>query len=267
MPHRIITNIARNAYKDNMLDHIVGKLRNEFGLIPVIGAEIEFYFKKESTTDCSALANDDAFDYRLKQEKGRGQFEIDIFPQENIHNTIEEITKAKAYLSSVPNITLHPKPYSDDYGSAMHFHINFLNSADENFFDHNNNLEHAAKSLCHFLSDNFLIFAPKSDHYNRFNKDFMAPTHICFGGNNRSAAIRIPDAKPRRLEHRVSSPETNEYLAICAILNAIYQGLSKPSSIGSHDKIHGNAFDDQYQLEKLPENIEDAAKLFNFCTR
>ena len=276
MPHKIITNIARNAYKDNMLDHIVGKLHNKFGLIPVIGAEIEFYYRNEKCYPREGVGqeiqelgphlrwNDN--NYTLKPEKGQGQFEIDIFPQENIHDTIEEITKAKAYLSSVPNITLHPKPYADDYGSAMHFHINFLNSNGENFFDHNSNIEHAAKSLCHFLGDHFLIFAPKSDHYNRFNKDFMAPTHVCFGGNNRSAAIRIPDAQPRRLEHRVSSPETNEYLAVCAILHAIYQGLSKPSSIGSHHKIHGNAFDEQYNLEKLPANIETAAKLFKFCT-
>jgi len=259
MPHNIILNIARKARKDKILDHILGKLLKKFGLIPVIGAEIEFYY-----LDNNIMKWDDNH-YILKSEKGQGQFEIDIFPQKDIYQTIEAIAKAKLYLSSFPNITLHPKPYADDYGSAMHFHINLLNMDGENFFDHNNNIEHAAKSLCHFLCDHFLIFAPTSDHYTRFNKDFMAPTHICFGGNNRSAAIRIPDAKPRRLEHRISSPETDEYLAVCAILSGIYQGLAHPSSIGSYHKIHGNAFDAQYNLEKLPEDIEYAAKLFNFA--
>ena len=257
MPHKIITNIARRARKDNMLDHIIGKLFNDFCLIPVIGAEIEFYYR-------DGHSNIHESNYTIKAEKGLGQFEIDIFPQENINKTIEEITKAKTYLSSEPNITLHPKPYADDYGSAMHFHINCLTPNGGNFFDHNDNLEHAAKSLCHFLANHFLIFAPKHDHYSRFNKNFMAPTHICFGGNNRSAAIRIPDAKPRRLEHRISSPETDEYLAVCAILTAIYQGLANPESIRSYNKVHGNAFDDQYCLKKLPANIEEAAKVFNF---
>lgn len=256
MPYKMINNIAAEAKKNNMLEHIVNKLNSKFGLIPVIGAEIEFYCHSDNARNIT--------EYIFKKEKGNGQFEIDIFPQENIYKTIEEITKAKAFLSSLPNSTIHPKPYSNDYGSAMHFHINLLNRNGENFFDNSDNLENAAKSLCHFLKSHFLIFAPKTHHYSRFDKDFMAPTHICFGGNNRSTAIRIPDVKPKRLEHRISSPETDEYLAICAILEAIYQGITHPASIQSYAKIHGNAFDEQYNLTPLPATIEEAIKLYKF---
>ena len=263
MPHQIIKNIADKMRKGNRLKHLVEKLYEDFGIIPVIGADIEFYImdnplESQDPRDALALSM-----MTIKPEKGRNQFEIDIFPQENIHKTIEAIAVAKSYLSSLPNVSLHPKPYANDYGSAMHFHINFIDSNGDNFFDHKHNLEHAAKSLCHFLPEHFLIFAPKVDHYTRFDKNFMAPTHICFGGNNRSVAIRTPDVKPRRLEHRVSSPETDEYLAIYAILYAIYHGLKEPQSIRDYQKIHGNAHDAQYDLELLPRSLEEAVELFS----
>ena len=92
----------------------------------------------------------------------------------------------------------------------------------------------------------------------------MAPSHVCFGGNNRSVAIRVPEAYPRRLEHRVSSPITDSYLAICAILQALYLGIDKPSSISSHGKIYGNAFLEQYNLQPLPKNLKEAEELFKW---
>lgn len=255
MPHEIIKSISQRARQNNLLKQILDKLYNNFGLIPIVGAEIEFYTISELQPQ---------IEHAVKKEKGKGQFEIDIFPQEDIFKTIEKITEAKAILSSSKDIMLHPKPRLDDYGSAMHFHINLVTSKGENFFDLPQNLEHAAKSLCHFLEEHFLIFSPKSGHYHRFNKNFMAPTHVCFGGNNRSVAIRIPDAKPKRLEHRISSPETDEYLAVCAMLEAIYHGLKYPYSIKDYKKIYGNAFDGQYNLAPLPPNIEEAVKLFRF---
>lgn len=260
MLHKIIQNLSHKARRDNMLQKLCDKLRQEFGLTPVVGAEIEFY----------VMGVDDSFLYNefqdiiIKPEKGRNQFEIDIFPQETVIKTIDSISRAKACLLSFPGISLHPKPYPHDYGSAMHFHINFLDSSGNNCFDNMDHLYGASQSLCHFLEKHFLIFAPNKDHYTRFSKDFMAPTRICFGGNNRSVAIRIPAAKPRRIEHRVSSPETDEYLAICAILIAMYEGLKHPCEITSYEKIHGNAFDAQYDLVDFPKDIEDALKKFRF---
>jgi glutamine synthetase len=267
VPHKILKSISDQIHHNNLLEYILQKLYQDFGLTAVLGAEIEFYIIDDSinhNVDFRNFVEQNSSiitkHYPIKLEKGHNQFEIDIFPQKNIQKTLAAIAAAKLHLSSLPNISLHPKPYPDDYGNAMHFHINFLDVNGDNFFDHSYAIEHAARSLCHFLPEHFLIFAPKADHYARFDKKFMAPTHISFGGNNRSVAIRIPDVKPRRLEHRVSSPETDEYLATYAILHAIYQGLTKPQIIGKHSKIHGNAFDKQYELERFPLSIEEAIK-------
>lgn len=255
MADKLILNISDRISKGNLLNHIVNKFYEDFGIIPIIGTEIEFYVIGNNTNLINLLP------YQVKPEKGNHQFEIDILPQGNIHKTLSMISETKKHLSSLDYISLHPKPYKEDFGSAMHFHINFLDDDGRNFFDTPEILDHAAHSLCQFLPEHFLIFAPKAYHYERFDKNFMAPTHIAFGGNNRSVAIRTPDAKPKRLEHRVSSPETDEYLAVYAILYALYKGMKNPNSINKHQKIYGNAYDPQYNLIPFP-NIKNAIKNF-----
>lgn len=254
MPHKIIQKLSHSARKDNLLQKIESRLLKEFGLTPIIGAEIEFYVK--STEVLKDIP------YKTKDEKGNNQFEIDIFPDHTLMKTIESISYAKNILIKLPDVSLHPKPYHDDFGSAMHFHLNLINKNGDNIFDDSQILNHAAKSLCNFLLRQFLIFAPYEHHYSRFDHNFMAPTKVCFGNNNRTTAIRIPNAKPYRIEHRVSSPETDEYLAVCAILSAIYKGFKNPDKIEHHEKIYGNAFDAQYKLIDLPKSLHEAALLF-----
>ncbi len=61
MPYKMINNIAAEAKKNNMLEHIVNKLNSKFGLIPVIGAEIEFYCHSDNASNIT--------EYIFKKEK------------------------------------------------------------------------------------------------------------------------------------------------------------------------------------------------------
>ena len=79
----------------------------------------------------------------------------------------------------------------------------------------------------------------------------MAPTHISYGGNNRTTLIRIPDLLPRRLEHRLASADADPYKVIYAILSSINTGLKHPEQIAKLDKTYGNAYDPQYNLAKI----------------
>lgn len=238
-----------------MLSNLINKIMQDFAIIPVIGVEIEFYLKNDD------LSNPP---FPLKKEKGMFQYEIDLAPSSDVLSYINDIETAKILLQNWrEDVDFSPKPYKDDYGNAMHFHINFLTKEGKNFFDNIENINIAAASLCHYLLPNFLIFANTEDSYLRFDHKFMAPNYICFGGNNRSVAVRIPEIGVKRLEHRVSSPITDSYLAIFSILNSIYLGVRDPSHIARYEKIYGNAFDKQYDLEKFPENIEVARKDFN----
>ncbi len=247
----IYTKISDHVKKHNLLGDICIRLEKEFGLLPCIGVEIEFYLSQIPVLN-SAIT--------LKQEKGQYQYEIDLGPYTNMNKLITDIEDTKNFLhKTYSDINFHPKPFPDDYGSAMHFHINFLNKDGSNILDNAQCMDHAASSLCHYLIQTFFIFAPDESHYLRY-QGLMAPTHVSYGPNNRTVAIRIPEAHPKRLEHRISSPMTDVYLALYTILKSIYLGLKNPTRIKQYNKIYGNAFDKQYAMEQLPQSVHIAAK-------
>lgn len=247
--------LSERARKDNILARIGDLFLEDFGLIPCVGVEIEFY-----------LPNDDlsGAPFVIKQEKGKFQYEIDLPPLQDLDLCAEEIEAAKASLKKWNSgVDFRSKPFSDDYGSAMHFHINLLTKGGENYFDDNVVLELAARSLCHYMLTSFVIFAPKEEDYMRFDHKFMAPNYVSFGGNNRSVAVRIPSLVPKRLEHRICAPTADSYLAIFVILKSIYLGLKDPQHIDTYDKIYGNAFDAQYDLTPFPKDLKEALEMFD----
>jgi glutamine synthetase len=243
--------LQNNIDKYKSITHIEQKLYEHFRLTPIIGAEIEFYIK-DLTQNLP--------DYILKEERGNQQFEIDILPEQTLIKTLDKISHAQNILRMNQNVILSPKPFIDDYGNAMHIHINFLQNGILIFDTHSGLMEQIAQILCHFLAEHFTIFAPTEEDYKRFDSKFMAPTHICFGGNNRTVAIRIPDKNPLRLEHRVPSNNINIYDGVYAILSSIYYGLKNPENISLHSKIYGNAWHEQYDLNPFPKTLIEAQR-------
>ncbi len=141
------------------------------------------------------------------------------------------------------------KPFSNDFGSSMHIHLNFLE--DEKLGS--SSLDKYARSLCHYLPETIYYFLPKKEDYNRLDSKFMAPTHISYGNNNRTVMIRMPDSHPKRLEHRLAAANANPYLVIYAILNSIFQGIPNYTKINRLEKIYGNAFNSEYNLMTIKD--------------
>lgn len=255
-----IQKLSDHAKKNNLLENLCTSLLKDFSLIPCIGVEIEFYSNKNDISNAP---------FTFKKEKGKNQFEIDLPPIQDMISCVNQIEEAKIKLKSWDHdIDFRSKPISDDYGNAMHFHVNLLTIKNENYFDDPAKLELAARSLCHYMLSSFAIFAPNDDDYTRFDPKFMAPCNVSFGSNNRSVAVRIPNLVPKRLEHRVSSPLADSYLAIFVILKAIYSGIKNPTIISSHNKIYGNAFDEQYGLTPFPKNLKESMTMLDkhfFC--
>lgn len=254
MTPSIITKLSRQARANNILTDICNKLELEFDLTPCIGVEIEFYLPSDDISDSP---------FNIKKERGLYQYELDLPPLDDASFAVITVESAKKILTRwCSQVNFHPKPFLSDYGSAMHFHINLVNRS-LNYYDDIKKLEAGARALCHYLKPTFLVFAPEEDHYHRFDGKMMAPSRVAYGGNNRSVAIRIPDARPYRLEHRVSSPMTDVYLALFTILKSLYLGMKHPENIANYTKIHGNAFDEQYDLELLPRNLDEAIAAFD----
>lgn len=254
MAENILKKLAYKARADDLLTNVCNKLKQDFGLTTCIGIEIEFYLQNDDISGSPIT---------IKKEKGLYQYELDLPPLGDPSLAVIAVESAKKTLAKWrPEINFHPKPFATDYGSAMHFHINLVSGA-ANYYDDMERLEAGARALCYYLRQTFLVFAPDETHYARFDGKMMAPSRVAYGGNNRSVTIRIPDAKPYRLEHRVASPMTDPYLALFTIIKSLYLGLKNPEVIGNYAKIYGNAYDDQYDLEKLPRNLEEAMVIFD----
>jgi len=116
-----------------------------------------------------------------------------------------------------------------------------------------------------------VYFAPNADSYKRFTAVYHAenetydnaPTKICWGGNNRTVAIRVPestaDPQNRHIEHRVPGVDADPFAVIAAILAGAHYGIV--NSINPGEKIYGNAYEPQYKLLKLPGSLEEAERL------
>ncbi|WP_342279096.1 glutamine synthetase [Candidatus Tisiphia endosymbiont of Myopa tessellatipennis] len=259
---QFIHTLSDHLQKNNALQKIIKKFQTDYSLIACIGVEIEFYLSK----NIDPLEFQTLLGIAVKKEKGANQFEVDLPPSTNIIEYIEKISSTKSKIQIIAeklrgNVNFSAKPFASDYGSSMHFHVNFIspNDLEKSIL----NIDLIGQSICHYMLDTFLIFMPNEDDYLRLDKNFMAPTNVSFGNNNRTVALRIPDLFPKRLEHRIANPLTDPYLAIFTILNSIFLGLKFPDKINNINKIYGNAFDQQYNLVSFPKSLTEALKLFN----
>ena len=248
----MLLNLTEKLKLNKSLENLIEIYSNN-SLIPIIGAEIEFY--------CLGYENlERVGEYNVKEEKGKCQYEINIEHSEvllaiaNISNCFRSLeNNIDEY-----NIKLSPKPFVDDYGNALQLHINFLDNHGMNLFDNHLILSSCCDALCERMQESFLIFAPTEECYERFDQKFMSPTHVSKGFNNRSTAIRIPSIGEKRIEYRIGSYPADPYLMVYAILSQLKEVIIEKKIIKKYEFIYGNAYDEQYHLEMLPQNLRIA---------
>lgn len=236
------------------------EIQQKFGLQLNIGAEIEFYLLDEKILG----ELEKQISICINPEKGKKQFEISLKHTDNILSLGHQIVYTRDKIKEVTTklgsrVFFSPKPYDEDFGNAMHFHVDlvplpYTKTKIENEF--------IAQILCHFLHKTIHFFLQTPQDYKRLDHKFMAPTHICYGNNNRTVAIRIPDSFPKRVEHRLPSANADPFVSLYAITESIWLGLNNPKTIKNHVKIYGNAFDKQY--EKLLIPIGDLFDYYNY---
>lgn len=252
----LVKKISEKSQSDNLLVKILALLKENFGLTPIIGAEIEFY--------TNSKINLNSTDLTITKETGDDQYEINLAPLTDPLKLIQQINKTKIELSQkFLDVSFEPIKENCKYGNAMHFHLNFITSNGNEYFAQQDNLLNTAASLCHYMQETFLVFAPNENALNRFINGEMTPSKISFGLNNRTTAIRVPPQNPKRIEHRLANPQTCPYLSLFIILKSVYLGLQNPTKIKPIEITYGNAFDEQYQLQKLTKTISLVKKDFN----
>ena len=258
----------------NPLPRIMSLLQDDTNLTPMVGAEIEFYLTcsdKDSFLPAfyAACAKEHIAVSPIEKERGTEQYELQLPPLLDPVKLTEQLLSLRALLQD--NARFDAKPFPDEPGSAIHYHISLHDSTSRNMLQKDGNqesiiMQYALGGLCHTLAESMVFFSPTKDSYRRFVPHMEAPTTICWGGNNRTTALRIPDGDPmhRRIEHRLPAADCDPSLALAAILAGIHVGITE--KILPPERIYGNAHDRQYGLVRLPSSLEEARQAYEAGT-
>ena len=179
---------------------------------------------------------------------------------DEVGDVVKTLTTLRETIGEQLKADFSAKPYADDYGSALHFHLHLEDTGGHNVFTRNEvdkyspALLHSLGGLLATLQKNLHIFSPNDT--SRFETHGLhSPTHLCWGPNNRSVALRLPD-KPKdnkHIEHRAASADANIEACITAMLEGTLYGLQNQIDPGG--PIHGNAWDAQYGLKPLLDSM------------
>ena len=258
-----------------LLNNLLARFK-QLQLFPVIGAEIEFYLISSDHKEQNNLWQADKLDLDLliEEERGDNQFEIKTTHSRDllkISQTIFDLKNliTKQAIKQKMLASFEAKPFIDQPGSALHIHLHLENSNGDNLYIKKQEQEtklllNSIGGLCESMLGYMLIFAPYEQAYLRYRSNSLeAPSKICWGINNRSAAIRLPlaDKSKRRLEHRVACADSSAIEVICAILAGVLRGIEE--ELFPQEKIYGNAFLEQYDFPPLLKTYMEAKEKFN----
>lgn len=248
------------------------ELIEKYSLHPKVGAEVEFYLRSENGVEQRVLDSISKECLRVEKEKGWKQYECVLEHTADIVNLGESIRYIKSLTAfeakqQDARAYFDAKPFDDDYGSALHFHIslevdNFKNVLACKKPEDNPTMCKLIAGILDVSDQATFLLCKNEDDYKRFMPNFMAPTTISWGGNNRTTIIRIPDVKPeeKRIEFRLAPASAEPEIALMCLMIGIKNGLDKELVLP--ERIFGNANDEQYNLKSLPKTLEEARVVF-----
>ncbi|MGP3926799.1 glutamine synthetase family protein [Streptomyces sp. 8N616] len=262
------------------------------GLVPRVGLETEFYLLDRDTlrprrdripvyslhdnsyldpvvTDVRAALETSGVEIEaFEAEYGPGQVEINlryagaVAAADNLmffRYAAKEIAARHGYLA-----TFMAKPLSDAAGSGLHVHQSLWSddTGQNVFWDAGKGeLSAAAKAylagLLSHCAETHLVAVPTPNGYKRTVAHSFAPTHLTWGIDNRSAAVRalVRDRDATRLEQRVATADANPYLTVATQLVAGLTGMTKQLEL---DPAVCSDANEPSGADPLPGHIEDA---------
>ncbi len=165
-------------------------------------------------------------------------------------------------------VTFMPKPYAGESGNGMHVHTS-LNQAGKNVFDSgeghllNDVFRHWVGGLIHHAAPLSLLGSPFGNGYKRVRSYSFCPTHIHWGGDNRSVLCRctVGQGAANRVEFRGGGADANPYLIIAGLLAAGADGLERKLDPGL--EASGDQYEDPGQHEALPVTFAEGVAAFD----
>ncbi len=276
------------------LNWVENAIKRDFDVGLRCSSELEYYLQGgEAADDPQNLAQillkakRQEIDIRgLDEETGERQYEVMLHfvtsASEDAKRiqTIRDIIK-EHYAEKQTNALFEAKPFADQPGCGVHLNLSLTDADDHNLFakpldgKEPELLEQVIAGILYAIPGTTYLMVGGSECYQRYRRPKNAedkandpmqvhnnsPTHVAWGGNNRTLAIRIPasTAAPelRHIEFRVPSIAADPYAAWFGLLLGTYIGLSHPA-LPLQDKTFGNAYDPQYDLEPMPRSEKES---------
>ena len=178
-------------------------------------------------------------------EVGHGQQELSITHADALRAADNHII----YRETVRNVAWNhgwlasfaPKPFPDQAGNGNHTHLSAWDTAGECnlFYDPDDPLQlselayHFIAGIMEHLPALTLLTGPSMNSYRRISPGSWSTAYICYGPDNREAALRIPsrfwgsEMASTNLEYRPADSSANPYIALAGIIAAGLDGIQR----------------------------------------
>lgn len=229
------------------IESLCKTLEAEFGLTPIMAAEIECYAllsDSNAETMETFWAPIDVFLREAKYpllriEKERGDFQFEIVT--NITTPGQLVQTLKAIRHEVEEqgarqkveVSFAAKPRAGQASSGLHLHLHLADADGINAYHKTEEwtsdaLRWSLGGLLANLPNDMKFFFPNDADYARLDDVDHVPKMAGWGVNNRYCALRIPaieDPYHKRIEHRVPCANADPERAITAMLSGVLRGL------------------------------------------
>ena len=222
-------------------------LNSEFGLVPVMAAEIEFYVmlanNAPAVLDRFWAPVEKAFHHqglpilRIEHERGYNQFEVvtNVMTPEALVQTLQQVRAIIEKYAVRNNVqaTFAGKPFVDQPSSGMHIHLHLSDHEGVNTYHKteewtSDTLRYSLGGLLDVMAYQMPLYFPDITDYARLNDADHVPKIFGWGVNNRYCALRIPanpDPYDKRIEHRVPCANADPAAIIPGMLAGVLHGL------------------------------------------
>lgn len=171
-------------------------------------------------------------------ESALGQFEVNFSAGEPLAQA-DAVFRFKRLAREVARrhgcyATFMAKPYLEEPGTGLHWHISLADSAGNNPFTASDGSPR--EQLKHFIGgwqasarSSMAFLAPYAHSYVRLQRPDASPASVEWGFDNRTAAFRVPQSNPanRRVEHRLPGGDANPYLSLALMLGSGLIGMQQ----------------------------------------
>lgn len=205
-------------------------------------------------------------------EAAPGQYEVNLKHRDPL-GAADDAVMLKRLITQIARaqdtkVTFMAKPFADHPGNGLHVHVSLVDKTGPIFSDPiagTGKLYHAVQGLLSTMEEAQIGFVHTYNGFRRMQPGSYAPASLSWGENNRSVAIRLPEAEPsaRRLEHRLAGADANPYIVTALVLAGMMKGMNDATDPPS--AVETNAYTDD-QLKRLSPFMDDAVERFDQST-